>query len=156
MNWNTFALWRALHVVAVIFWIGGVAFVTTVLIPSLRRRNDDYSTFELLEHQFGTQAKITTQLTLISGIGMLWITNGWARLLDTWWLWPMILTWFVFTLMLFILEPIVIHKILHNRSKKDSSGTLKLLQRLHYFLLGLGLLATLAGVIGAHGGAWFN
>ena len=33
-----FGLARALHVMGVVLWIGGVAFVTTVLIPSLRKR----------------------------------------------------------------------------------------------------------------------
>ena len=28
---------RALHVLAVVFWIGGVAMVTTVLLPATRR-----------------------------------------------------------------------------------------------------------------------
>jgi uncharacterized membrane protein len=30
---------RALHVLAVVLWIGGVAMVTTVLLPALRRRH---------------------------------------------------------------------------------------------------------------------
>lgn len=156
MNWNTFALWRALHVVSVIFWIGGVAFVTTVLLPALRKNNDDYPGFEKLEHRFGNQAKISTQLAFISGLGMLWETNGWNRLLDTWWLWAMLLTWALFTLMLFVLEPFVIHKILHQRAKTNPGGTLKLMQRLHYVLLAIALIATIGGVLGAHGGTWFD
>jgi hypothetical protein len=31
------AIARALHVVAVVLWIGGVGFVTTVLLPAVRR-----------------------------------------------------------------------------------------------------------------------
>lgn len=31
------ALTRAAHVAAVVLWIGGVAFVTTVLLPAVRR-----------------------------------------------------------------------------------------------------------------------
>ena len=31
------ALARSLHVVAVVLWIGGVGFVTTVLLPAIRR-----------------------------------------------------------------------------------------------------------------------
>ena len=154
MNWNTFALWRALHVLSVVFWIGGVAFVTTVLLPSLRQQGDDYPTFDKLERRFGLQAKVTTQVALISGLGMLWVTNGWSRLLDTWWLWAMLIAWALFSTMLFILEPIVLHKVLHERSKKDPAGTLKLLQRMHYLLLAVSLVALIGGVLGAHGGAW--
>jgi uncharacterized membrane protein len=35
-----FGLARALHVVGVVLWIGGVAFVTTTLIPSLKKMAD--------------------------------------------------------------------------------------------------------------------
>ena len=31
------AIARALHVLAVVLWIGGVGFVTTVLLPAVRR-----------------------------------------------------------------------------------------------------------------------
>ena len=39
-NFTYFAVARALHVVGVVLWIGGVAFVTTTLIPSLREMAD--------------------------------------------------------------------------------------------------------------------
>jgi uncharacterized membrane protein len=156
MQFNTYALWRALHVLVVLLWMGGVAFVTFVLIPSLRRSGDDYATFEKLEHRFGTQAKFTTQLALVSGVAMLWETNSWSRLLNTWWLWAMILTWAIFSLMLFVLEPSLLHRHLHERAKVDPAGTLALLQRLHYVLAALGLLALLGGVIGSHGGAYWT
>lgn len=96
MTLNSYALWRAVHVLSVLLWIGGVAFVTTVLLPALRRHQQDYAMFELLEHRFGWQAKITTQLAMLSGVAMLWISEGWHRLADTWWLWAMLLTWAVF------------------------------------------------------------
>jgi len=35
-----FGLARAFHVLGVVLWIGGVAFVTTTLIPSLRKMSD--------------------------------------------------------------------------------------------------------------------
>lgn len=155
MTLNSYAIWRAVHVLSVLLWIGGVAFVTTVLLPALRRHQQDYAMFELLEHRFGWQAKVTTQLAMLSGVAMLWISDGWHRLADTWWLWAMLLTWAVFSIMLFVLEPFVVHRWLHQRAQHDPQGTLRLLQRLHYVLLALGLLATAGGVIGAHGGAWF-
>jgi uncharacterized membrane protein len=151
-SWNTYGILRGIHVLAIVLWIGGVAFVTTVLLPALRKKGGDYQTFEVLEHSFGTQAKVTTQLALVTGLGMLWITNGWERLTNTWWLWAMLLAYTVFTIMLFFLEPIVVHRLLHERSKKDPQGTLLLLQRLHYLLLTIGLVAAVGGTIGAHGG----
>ena len=35
-GWNDLAIARAIHVVAVVLWIGGVAFVTTTLLPACR------------------------------------------------------------------------------------------------------------------------
>jgi hypothetical protein len=34
---------RALHVVSVVIWIGGVGFVTTVLLPAVRRQRNELS-----------------------------------------------------------------------------------------------------------------
>ena len=46
------ALARALHVLAVVLWIGGVAMVTTVLLPAIRRlplSDDPVALFEQVE-----------------------------------------------------------------------------------------------------------
>ena len=155
MSINDYALWRGLHVLSVVLWIGGVAFVTTILIPALRRSGDDYAMFERLEHRFGLQAKFSTQIAMISGFAMLHLSNSWSRLSDTWWLWAMIATWAIFTLMLFVLEPWLIHRWLKQKAQVDPAGTMTLLQRLHYGLLTLSLITVAGGVIGAHGGAWF-
>jgi uncharacterized membrane protein len=155
MTINDYALWRGLHVLSVVLWIGGVAFVTTILIPPLRRNGNDYALFEKLEHRFGLQAKFSTQIAMISGFAMLHLSNGWSRLSDTWWLWAMIATWAIFTLMLFVLEPWLIHRWLKQKAQVDPAGTMALLQRLHYGLLTLSLITVAGGVIGAHGGAWF-
>src|SRR6516225_1164794 len=56
---------RALHVLAVVLWIGGVAFVTTVLLPAVRDLHaaaDRVIFFETVERRFGNQARVTTVL----------------------------------------------------------------------------------------------
>jgi len=40
---------RALHVVFVVVWIGGVAFVTTVLLPAARRLKAPHERMELFD-----------------------------------------------------------------------------------------------------------
>ncbi|MBM5574252.1 hypothetical protein [Deefgea sp. CFH1-16] len=100
----------------------GMAFVTTILIPALRRSGNDYALFEKLEHRFGLQAKFSTQIVLISGLAMLYLSNAWSRLADTWWLWAMIVTWGIFTLMLFVLEPWLIHGWLKRKAQLDSAA----------------------------------
>ena len=61
---------RIIHVLAVVLWIGGVAMVTTVILPAVRKMKnpeDQLDTFEQLENRFSLQAKITTVLTAITG-----------------------------------------------------------------------------------------
>jgi len=51
---------RALHVLGVVLWIGGVAFVTTVLLPSVRRMKspeERVAFFESIEGRFAWQAR---------------------------------------------------------------------------------------------------
>ncbi|HQE34496.1 MAG TPA: hypothetical protein PLQ70_07500, partial [Flavobacterium alvei] len=111
-----FTLARVIHVIAVILWIGGVSMVTTVLIPAIKKmksKEERIATFEMIEGKFATQAKITTLLTGLSGLYMLYVLDGWSRYLDYrfWWIHAMTLVWFIFTLILYVLEPLVLHKI---------------------------------------------
>ena len=67
MNYEHFVIARAIHVLCIVFWIGGAAFVTTVLIPSIRNSENRLELFESLEGKFSFQAKVTTLLTGLSG-----------------------------------------------------------------------------------------
>jgi uncharacterized membrane protein len=152
---NEYAWARALHVVAVVAWIGGVAFVTTVLLPSIRKTfppEKQYGVFEAVEHRFGWQARGWVLLALASAAWMLHLTGGWARVWSTPWLGLMLAAWVPFFLMLFVLEPFVVHRWLHRRAQVDPVGTMRLMQALHVVLLALSGAAVLFGVAGAHGG----
>ncbi|MFC3531670.1 hypothetical protein ACFOLG_05675 [Vogesella facilis] len=153
--WNDYAIARALHVLAILLWVGGVAFVTVVLIPAIRRHipaAQQYALFETVEHRFGAQARLWVLLALGSGLWMLHATAGWSRLLDSGWLQLMLAAWLPFFLMLFLLEPLFIHRWLRDRAARDPAGSMRLLQWLHVGLLALTLAAAVAGVVGAHGG----
>lgn len=57
---------RVLHVLGVVLWIGGVAMVTTVLLPAAKRIKapaERVLFFETVERGFGRQARITTLVT---------------------------------------------------------------------------------------------
>jgi uncharacterized membrane protein len=61
---------RAAHVFGVVLWIGGVGFVTTVLLPSVRRLKtppERVQFFEAIEGRFAWQARITTLIVGASG-----------------------------------------------------------------------------------------
>lgn len=155
-NFNYFVFARALHVIGVVLWIGGVAFVTTVLIPSLKNINDSTNKlglFEQLEGKFSFQAKLATLLTGISGFYMVEVMNAWDRYqqLQFWWMHLMTLIWIVFTLVLFVLEPLFLHQWFHEQAVKNSAKTFPLVHTIHKILLALSLLAVFGAVAGAHG-----
>jgi len=147
-----FAIARALHVVAVVLWIGGVAFVATVLIPAIRKIPSDenkLSLFEALEGKFSFQAKLTTIVTGLSGFYMLYVMNGWASM--QWWIHLMLFIWTLFMLVLFVLEPLFLHKWFHQQAQKNSKRAFHYLQLMHSILLSISLVAVFAGVAGVHG-----
>lgn len=108
---------RLLHVLAVVLWIGGVAMATTVIIPAIKAMksaDDRIRFFKKIENRFSLQAKTTTLITGITGFYMLYEMNAWSRYLDArfWWLHAMTFIWLLFTLILFVLEPLVLDELL--------------------------------------------
>ena len=149
---------RVIHVISVILWIGGVAMVTTVIIPAVKKlksKEDQIKTFEQIEGRFALQAKITTLLTGVSGFYMLYVLDAWERFLDYrfWWIHAMTLVWVLFTVILYVLEPFVLHKLFKKYADKNPSKTFSFMHKVHWFLLLLSLLATAGAVAGSHG--WF-
>ena len=151
------AVARVIHVLAVILWIGGVGMVTTVLLPTARREADPaggVKLFLLIEEGFSLQAKLTVLLAGLSGFAMLGSLHGWERLLHpgaSWWVLPMVLIWLLFTVVLFILEPLVMRHRLPLLAARDPAGLLGFLARAHRVLLTLSLIAAGLAVAGAHG-----
>lgn len=155
-NYNLFVITRAIHVVSVVMWIGGVYFVTTVLIPKLRNENDLHTRleqFEAIERRFALQAKFITVVAGLSGFYMVHYLNGWERYLhiEYWWLHLMSFVWLVFTVVLFILEPLVLHRWFHEQAKNNSDQTFALLHNFHKVILTVSLVAVFGAVAGSHG-----
>lgn len=152
---DAIALARALHVLSIVFWIGGVAFVTLVLLPALR--NSDAATrlaaFERLERRFGLQAKWAVLLAGLSGIYMTDALMAWERFLDIrfWWMHAMVSVWLVFAIVLFVAEPLFLHAWFHRRAALDPDKSFAILQRMHYVMLILSLIAVAGAVLGSHG-----
>ena len=153
-----FTLARVIHVIAVILWIGGVSMVTTVLIPAIKKmksKEERIATFEMIEGKFAIQAKITTLLTGLSGFYMLYALDGWNRYLDYkfWWIHAKTLVWILFTLILYVLEPLVLHKLFKKYATENPEKTFGIMHRLHWVLLIISLITTAGAVAGSHG--WF-
>ncbi len=154
-----FTFVRVIHVVAVVLWIGGVSMVTTVIIPAVKKmksKENQIKTFEQIEGRFALQAKITTLLTGISGFYMLYVLNAWDRYLDYkfWWIHAMTLVWILFTLVLFVLEPFVLHRLFKKYANENPEKTFAIIHRAHWILLILSLITTAGAVAGSHGWFW--
>lgn len=152
MDYQHFVIARSIHVIAIVLWIGGVAFVTTVLIPAIRASQtpeERLKTFELLESRFSFQAKLTTLIAAISGFYMLHVMDAWSTM--GWWIYLMIMVWFIFTLVLFVLEPLFLHKWFHRKAQQQPERTFVILQTMHIVLLIISSAAVIFGVAGAHG-----
>ena len=85
------AIARILHIIGVVLWIGGVAFVTTVLLPTVKQfksKEERIDFFEKTEHRFGRQAKLTILLVGITGFYMATRYDMWDRFLNIsyWWM----------------------------------------------------------------------
>lgn len=158
---NEVAIARALHVLAVVLWIGGVGFVTTVLIPAVRRLKapaERLAFFDAVERRFAWQARITTAITGITGLDMLIRFDLWDRFSDAgyWWMHAMVLTWLVFTVMLFVAEPLFLHRWLLAQAAASPESTFKLVERLHWIMLAVSLVTVLGAVAGSHGVIFFG
>lgn len=147
---------RSLHVLAVVHWIGGVTLVTLVILPAISHLPDPTARlhlFEAIEGRFSSQAKISVTLAGLSGFYIVYRLDVWDRFLDAgfWWMHAMVLIWVVFTIILFIAEPLYLNAWFRYRADIDPTGTVRLIQRAHGVLLTISLLTVGAAVLGAHG-----
>ncbi|MDR3539172.1 MAG: hypothetical protein P4L71_21965 [Acetobacteraceae bacterium] len=150
------AIARALHVLAVVLWIGGVGMVTTVLLPAIRRAypaDQRFPLFHGLEQRFAGQARFTTLLAGVSGFYMVWRLEAWDRFRAAgfWWMHAMVCVWLVFTLMLFVIEPLFLERQLARRAAVAPEATYRLVEWLHRILLLLSLVTVAGAVAGSQG-----
>lgn len=144
----------AVHVLGVLWWLGGLAFVTLVFLPALRNdyTGDPHILLKTIENRFAPQARIALILVGLSGGYLLAVTGYWHLLLrqSFWWLDAMIAYWLLFVLMLFVLEPsgLMQHLVFDERRPENSWRRFHVV---HMILLALGVIVVAAVMIGSHG-----
>ena len=84
---------------------------------------------------------------------MLYSLDAWDSYLDPsfWWVHLMTFVWMLFTLVLFIFEPLFLHRWFHEAAHENPGRTFRILHRLHWILLTLSLIAIVGGVAGTRG-----
>jgi hypothetical protein len=90
---------------------------------------------------------------------MTWRLDAWDRFQSAsfWWMHAMVLTWFVFTAMLFVIEPLFLERYLQRQAAIAPKATYLRVEWLHRVLLVLSLLTVagaVAGSIGVNLFAW--
>ncbi len=145
---------RIVHVIAVLFWIGGVGIVTLVVFPWVRRTQAPearLAAFHQIEGRFAPQARLWVALAGLSGGWLLWSSGEWQLFfsLALWWLQPMVAVWLVFALMLFIAEPLALHRRM--RESRAPEADFRRMEWAHRALLVLATGALACAVGGSHG-----
>lgn len=152
-DWGSLA--RAIHVLAIVPWIGGVWLVTTVLLPGMKGKPPEQwiREFDALERRFAPQARISALLVLLSGLYMLYRYDLWDRFAhgQFWWMDVMVGVWLLFAALLFFIEPFIVRHAVHRRAASAPAATLARMLRLHRVMLALSLTAVFAAVAGSHG-----
>lgn len=147
---------RALHVLAIVHWIGGVALVTLVLLPAIARSvppAERLPLFEKIEGRFAYQARISTVIAGASGFYMTHLLEAWDRFADPtyWWMHAMTAIWAAFTFILFVAEPLFLHRWFRERALVAPEATFATALRLHRLLLAAAGITIAGSVLGAHG-----
>ena len=154
------ALARALHVLGVVIWIGGVAMATTVAIPAVRRGDlgpDRLRAFNGIESRFVWQARAAVVLVGATGVYMIAKLHLWDRFHDLafWWMHAMVCVWTIFAFLLFVGEPLILHRRFPGWAAKRPEVAFAWLHRAHVVLLTLSLVTVFGAVAGSHGWSIF-
>lgn len=151
---------RMLHVLAVVVWIGGVSMVTTVVLPALRRGDfgaDRLAAFHAIESRFIWQARGAVILVGASGLYMIWRLALWSRFhsLEFWSMHAMVGLWTLFAFVLFIAEPLIVHRHFARLAAERPEAAFARLHRVHWVLLVLSMVTVLGAVAGSRGWSIF-
>ncbi|UCH45918.1 MAG: hypothetical protein JSV11_04215 [Nitrospiraceae bacterium] len=137
-----------IHVLSVVVWIGGVAFVTLVTFPMILREEkslEQVMMFQGVEHRFAKIAKLMVILAGLSGLYLLFekgLSPG---------VWIMIVVWTFYAALLFGLEKLIFKKIFSKPADKlDTRKVFNILQGFHWVVLTLSALAIAAGIWTGH------
>jgi len=128
-----------IHVICVIVWIGGVAFVTIVIFPMMYQTEGSLEKallFQRVEHRFAGTVKWLIAVVGVTGFWILSAKYGFAILagrrgigIDI-----MLFVWALYTAVL-LSERRIFGRIFADPEKTDMNKALKLINVMHWFLL---------------------
>jgi uncharacterized membrane protein len=157
---NDVIIARALHVLAVVVWIGGVAMATSVMLPAVRRGElgaNWLQAFHAVEHRFAWRARIAVIIVGVTGFYMSARLDLWDRFRSArfWWMHAMVCLWLLFTFVLFVAEPFIVARHFRKWATDTPQDAFKWLHRGHWVLLVLSLITIFGAVAGSQGWSVF-
>lgn len=144
---------RALHVLALVHWIGGISFVTLVILPLARRAGaEGAELFARVERRFSAQVRISIPLAGLAGFWMTWRLDLWDRFASAafWWMGAMVALWLVFMGAVFVVEPLLKRRF-EAAVRATPDRVLGRALRIHLVLLALAAATLFGATAGAHG-----
>ncbi|MDE8346378.1 MAG: hypothetical protein POH28_09435 [Acidocella sp.] len=147
---------RALHVLGVVIWIGGVAMSTTIVLPAIRRGDlgpDWLQAFHAIERRFSRQARIAAIVVGATGLYMLARLDLWGRFTSShfWWMHAMVSLWLVFAFVLFVGEPLIVARRFKSWATATPRNAFTWMYWGHLVLLTLSLITIFGAVAGSQG-----
>lgn len=151
---------RALHVLVVVIWIGGVSMVTSVALPAVRLGDlgeNRLRAFQAIEHRFVWQARGAVVVVGLTGFYMAWRLDLWDRfrMAEFWWMHAMVGVWLLFAFVLFVAEPFILHRSFDRWAAAQPKAAFAWLHRAHWVLLLLSLVTIVGAVAGSQGWSMF-
>ncbi len=151
---------RALHVLGVVIWIGGVGMATMVVLPAVRRGDlgaNRLQAFQAVEHRFVWIARTAVIIVGLSGLYMIIGLDLWDRFHNAafWWMHAMVCVWLIFAFVLFVGEPFILHRFFPAWAKAKPEQAFAVIHWVHWVLLGLSLITVFGAVAGSHGWSAF-
>jgi uncharacterized membrane protein len=149
----------AFHVLGVVIWIGGVAFVTMIVFPMIVRMEGSLEKmllFQGMEHRFAKTAKFSVFIVGLTGGWLLSATGEWRNLFTIQGIGPtlMLIVWTFYVLVL-IFEGKLFKIIFRGKAQQDTTKVFYRLTVFHWIVLVLSLLTVGTGVWTGHGGVSF-
>ena len=146
----------AIHVLAVVIWIGGVAFVTMIIFPMITRTEGSLEKvlfFQGVEHRFAKIAKLCVLIVGLTGGWLLYVTGEWNLLFRSSGIGPslMLIVW-AFYVFVLLGEAKLFNLIFRGEAQQDTTKVFFRISVFHWVVLGLSLLAVAVGVLAGHGG----
>lgn len=145
-----------IHVIGIVIWIGGVAFVTIIVFPMIMRMEGSFEKmlfFQGVEHRFAKIAKTCVVIVGITGFWLLYLAHEWGILFTKGAIGPtlMLIVWTVYLLIL-TFEGRLFKLIFKGEAQQDTARIFFRLTVFHWVVLVLSLTAVGVGVWSGHGG----